>query len=94
MAEYIEREAVCVKCNNKEYCHKEKCPLYKVPAADVVEVRHGVWVRRYGRYGDLMCSECRANCFYDIDELGNEHYVVSDYCPCCGAKMDGKGDAK
>lgn len=38
MKEYIEREAVCNLCNNKEeYCGKEKCPVYKAPAADVVE---------------------------------------------------------
>lgn len=42
MAEYIEREAVCDRCDNqKKYCDKSKCPVYKVPAADVVEVNHG-----------------------------------------------------
>ena len=37
MDEYINREVVCSLCNNqKEYCGKEKCPVYKAPAADVV----------------------------------------------------------
>lgn len=36
---YIEREQVCEICNNKGVdCGKEKCPVYKVPTADVVEV--------------------------------------------------------
>lgn len=36
---YIKREKVCEICNNKgDDCGKEKCPVYKVPTADVVEV--------------------------------------------------------
>ena len=34
---YIDREKVCEMCNNKGVdCGKEKCPVYKVPTADVV----------------------------------------------------------
>ena len=33
---YIDREQVCENCNNKNYCEKEKCPVYKVSTADVV----------------------------------------------------------
>lgn len=47
----------------------------KIPAADVVEVRHGYW-----RYSDGLCycSECGEipQCF------------DPDYCPHCGARMD------
>ena len=38
MAEYIDREEYCEKhcrCSN-EYCGKERCPIWKAPAADVV----------------------------------------------------------
>jgi hypothetical protein len=36
---YIEREKVCEICNNKGVdCGKEKCPVYKVPTADVVPI--------------------------------------------------------
>ena len=39
LIEYISREEVCRFCNNKkEYCGKEKCPVYKAPAVDAVEV--------------------------------------------------------
>ena len=56
-------------------------------AADVVEVRHGEW----GDTGDFQldtiysgwkCSEC------DFIYCGGKF----NYCPHCGAKMDGKGE--
>lgn len=40
MAEYVDREEYCEKhcrCSN-EYCGKERCPIWKAPAADVVPV--------------------------------------------------------
>lgn len=49
-----------------------------IPAADVVEVRHGYWVDgKCGHY--KICSECKQIADFDFD-----------YCPNCGAKMDGK----
>lgn len=61
-----------------------------VPAADVVEVRHGEWVHtdlavRWD--GKDECSECH---FHDWSRIDLSHF---NYCPSCGAKMDGKGDA-
>lgn len=61
------------------------------PAADVVEVRHGHWIesnnlesfntRGWKRYKKVICSHCKKSNY-------NNH---SNYCPNCGAKMDGKG---
>ena len=52
--------------------------LEAIPAADVVEVRHGRWIED----GDCQyCSEC-----------GEEHSWAdyrADYCDVCGARMDG-----
>lgn len=82
--EYVEREAVCGKCNNEEYCHKEKCPLYKVPAADVAEVRYGKWISYLD--GDHIMPER----YYQCSECGRRGYTrMHPYCNC-GAKMDGK----
>ena len=55
-----------------------------VPSADVVEVRHGHW-KVYKDLGyrfvkNYQCSECG-------DIIGDVNY---NYCPNCGAKMDGE----
>lgn len=51
--------------------------LQRVPAADVVEVRHGWWIPDK----DLdYCSEC------GCEKLARKR---QNYCPHCGAKMDG-----
>jgi membrane protease subunit (stomatin/prohibitin family) len=60
------------------------------PAVDAVEVRHGEWddssVAFYRK-----CSEC--GCCVEWDKqpflFGNGEY---NYCPNCGAKMDGKAE--
>ena len=52
---------------------------YKQSTADVVEVRRGKWV--YGEFDIPHCSEC------GVEVMPNN---VSNYCPNCGAKMDGK----
>ena len=54
------------------------------PTADVVPVRHGHFVKV-----DNMWSEC--------SECGNQvrtikKYNVPNYCPACGARMDGESD--
>lgn len=42
MAEYIDREDYCENlCHSHNgYCDKESCPIWKAPAADVMEVTH------------------------------------------------------
>ena len=84
MDEYIDREEYCEKhcrCSN-EYCDKESCPIWKAPAADVALVVHGRWVTHY-RSGTLVAKGYVSTC---CDMWNNRK---SDYCPSCGAKMDG-----
>lgn len=45
------------------------------PTIDAVEVVHGDW---YGVGNMYMCTVC-----------GEQVYVSTNYCPNCGAKMDG-----
>ncbi len=94
MAEYIEREEYCEKhcrCSN-EYCDKESCPIWKAPAADVAPVVHGRWDDS-GRYtfpsGDtaVRCTNC--GCALTESEYRLNNW---NYCPVCGAKMDGGAD--
>lgn len=70
--------------------------LRKIPAADVAPVRHGRWIeKRWSTEDDwgvinwhsLTCSAC------DHEERTNglspNSIYKYDYCPHCGAKMDG-----
>ncbi len=66
------------------------------PTADVVEVRHGKWVKVIGFDVDkrvwFMCSKCGRSVFVypnDLDKID----VIFPYCHC-GAKMDGKDGAE
>ena len=56
--------------------------IAKQPTADVAPVRHGHWI--YENFY-THCSVCGKMAIYD--KYGQE--VESDYCPRCGAKMDG-----
>jgi hypothetical protein len=73
-----------------------------VPAADVAPVVHGRWIPQHeseitgwnpefaGRdpIGSYICSECKHEAVYDC----NDEFVLSEYCPYCGVKMDGGAD--
>ena len=83
MAEYIEREDAIRVVNGQSSLTMTRSSLIdsisNLPAADVAPVRHGRW-KRYGKnLGE--CSEC-----------GEIVSVRSNYCPNCGAKMDGGAD--
>ena len=68
------------------------------PTVDAVPVVHGRWLR-----GDEMpdyprvlyisdkhyCSECRNEAHEEYDGYDYSE-ILSDYCPNCGAKMDGE----
>lgn len=52
------------------------------PAADVEPVRHGHWTVKKGSDGFP---------YFEHEECGKKYRLVGDlqYCPNCGAKMDG-----
>lgn len=58
------------------------------PSADVAPVRHGRWEKQSGLYS---CSECGKTCPYDVQADVIEYWACN-YCPNCGAKMDGGAD--
>lgn len=100
MNEYISREAVLkafklkVKNPKKDYQRGMQdaidCLIPEViadiPSADVKPVKHGKWIwdnsPEFGNpYGSYKCSEC------------NERQSFKEnYCPNCGAKMNGEID--
>ena len=57
--------------------------INNIPAADVAQVAHGRWV--YHNF-DTICSECRKSAIFDEWEQQAE----TEFCPHCGAKMDGE----
>lgn len=84
MKEYIERAAVkdeilswAVCINHPELLSKEDTMycIDSIPAADVVEVRHGYWY--FAEDSVFRCSLCGRVCF----EIG------APYC-YCGARME------
>ena len=50
----------------------------KIEPADVAPVRHGRWEKEYGYYKCLLCNS--------LDDFAD------NYCPNCGARMDGDGN--
>lgn len=67
-------------------CEVAEClrMIDNAPTADVQPVKHGYWEDYY--VGDslegVICTACKKTCTYEFD-----------YCPSCGARMDGDTDA-
>lgn len=64
------------------------------PAADVVEVKHGEWIPSPDGINPIKCRRCGTVAPYRM-ELDFSHDIglypyKSNYCPHCGAKMDGE----
>lgn len=95
MAEYIEREAlldsICHETCRIAFCGATNCAFMakvcSAPAADVAPVVHGRWVHDGRRIESGIdwchCSECGKS---------DNFCTRTNYCPNCGAKMDGGAD--
>ena len=78
------------------------------PAADVAEVKHAHWVlssafevfggeeQAWGRnpIADCSCSNCHKSPYCEENFLddGTLEQIMTDFCPHCGARMDGEGE--
>jgi rubrerythrin len=84
--EYIERGAALLAITNDGCTASNVGALMGVPAADVVEVVHGEWVDPEDDDGGTTwyCNKC------GIPAKTNWGIPHGNYCPNCGAKMDGK----
>ena len=94
MTEYIEREAISEEIRKYYYKNppnfsygegfdrgldRAQRAILDAPSADVVQVRHGWWVASHDEF--CACSLCK----YPVYAAWN----ATNYCPNCGAKMDG-----
>lgn len=70
---------------------QDPLPYTAVSAADVAPVRHGRWIadKEDVEWGNSLvryrCSECKERPQFDKDKY---KFVLSPYCPNCGAKME------
>lgn len=91
MDEYINRKKTkrelsewCISLHNPHLLSRDDTMflLDNIPAADVAPVVHGQWVTHY-RSGTTVAEGYVSTC---CDMWNNRK---SDYCPNCGARMDG-----
>ena len=85
MAEYINREKA-KRLLHIEYAYAAEQLLDEIPAADVAPVVHGRWIEDHDY---LKCPECGVMVKRDFTFLNIGNW---NYCPNCGAKMDGGVD--
>ena len=92
--EYIEREVISEGIRKYYYKNppnssyqegfdhgldKAQRVILDAPVADVVEVRHGRW----------LCVDTDTEQFFLCNRCKKKEYWESNYCPNCGAIMDG-----
>ena len=98
MTEYIKREDAIDTVLDVYYNTPDidlsgerlEAAILNIPAADVAEVQHGRWICINKRYGEYECSVCHgmdSNC---SDYYGIHAVTEQEFCPSCGAKMDGE----
>ena len=87
MDEYIDRAVAVSQANfihgRWDDVYVSAATLMAMPAADVAPVIHGQW-----EPGNPICPVCGGNKFKDLDaDIWCDWQP--DFCPNCGAKMDG-----
>ena len=91
MVEYIEREAMKRALRNA-HLHLDEAGIVieidDIPAADVQPVEHGRWIfnKPPNNWAEMRLSP---KSFYVCDICGHIVDDISNYCPGCGAVMDG-----
>lgn len=82
MPEYIERDAFLDYMKGTSRYFNVKFDIENFPAADAVPVVHGRWLDNEDY---MFCSICGIQWNYCDNDT-----ETFNYCPNCGAKMDGE----
>lgn len=84
MAEYIDKQAFLDYMRGTNRYFTVKCDIESFPTVDVAPVVHGRWISKnhHGYERVFVCSNCGYIDGYPFNDRSN-------YCPNCGAKMDG-----
>lgn len=72
----------------KELLNTIDTDLCFIPAADVQPVKSGRWEyseKEYGECAWYFCTECDE----PAEQLYTDEPLLSEFCPHCGARMDG-----
>ena len=100
MKKYIELEAAYNAIVRNYAVDEQLSDLGKIPAADVVPVRHGRWVevevKELAYYkmmiASMRCDQC-GRYHNEVYHYGNPTEMAK-YCGFCGALMDKDGDGE
>ena len=93
MYEYIERKAIRDALYNADAITMSGVKIMnQFPIADVATVRHGIWISLTDcSNAGVYCSVCHKKVYKEDYAICNrKNKLRSDYCPNCGAKMDGE----
>lgn len=100
MMEYIDKDdlyaGICKRVNNPGIRSWLGAIIAEIPSADVAQMAY--WKPVYESkitgfdpnlasrdpIGGYECSNCKKEAVFDC----NDQFVLSDYCPNCGAKME------
>ena len=93
MYEYIERKAIRDALYDADAITMSGVKiLNQFPVADVAPMRHGRWISLTDcSNAGVYCSVCHKKVYKEDYAICNrKNKLRSDYCPNCGAKMDGE----
>ena len=98
MSRYIDAELIDFSCLKNEFDKaRAKVIIMGQPTADVVEVRHGYWLSAYefalkkGVTNEKLLENTKNDKRWKFCSFCDQQVKWDfDYCPDCGAKMDGE----
>lgn len=93
MADYINKQAFLDYMKRTDRYFNVKFDIENFPNADVAPVRHGRWIPLTECTNEgVYCSICKKKVWksdYAQCSKKSRNKLESNYCPNCGAKMDG-----